>query len=83
MEAAQKTSIQRNQMKAKSKGRLTLHEKVELTLRGLTVWAYTRRGKLLGKVEINRAGLKAITGKKAGRVLGNMRWETFFKRLEK
>ena len=66
----------------KRMGYLKLHEVVELNLRGLTVWAYTRRGKYLGRVEINRAGLAAYTGKKGTRLLGNMSWERLFERLE-
>jgi hypothetical protein len=69
-------------MATKSRGYLKLHEKVELTLRGLTVRAYTKRGKYLGRVEINRAGLAAFTGKKGGKRLGNMSWESLFHRLE-
>lgn len=68
-------------MPTKSRGYLQVHETVELTLRGLTVWAYTKRGKYLGRVEINRAGLAASTGKKGTKRLGNMSWETFFERL--
>jgi hypothetical protein len=68
-------------MRTKSKSYLQLYETVELTLRGLTVWGYTRRGKLLGRVEINQAGLAAFTGRKGNKKLGNMSWETFFNRL--
>ena len=53
-----------------------------MTLRGLTVWAYTKRGKLLGRVDINRAGLKAYVGKKSNKVLGNMSWKNLFERLD-
>lgn len=70
-------------MPAKSKGYLKVHETVELTLRGITVWAYTKRGKFLGRVEVNRAGLQVNVGKKANRVLGNMSWEQLFERLDK
>lgn len=68
-------------MGAKSRGYLKLNEEVELTLRGITVWAYTKRGKCLGRVELNRAGLEVKVGKKANRSLGNMSWEKLFKRL--
>lgn len=70
-------------MATKSKGYLQVHETVELTLRGLTVWAYTKRGKFLGRVEVNRAGLQVNVGRKANRVLGNMSWEQLFERLDK
>jgi len=70
-------------MAVKREAYLHINETVKLTLRGITVWAYTRRGKFLGKVEINRAGLAAYTGKKAGIKLGDMRWETLFERLDK
>jgi hypothetical protein len=70
-------------MATKNRGYLRVHETVELALRGLTVWAYTKRGKLLGRVDINRAGLKAYIGKKSNKVLGNMSWNDLFERLEK
>ncbi len=70
-------------MAIKSNAYLALNETVSLTLRGLTVWAYTKRGKFLGKVEINRAGLAAYTGRKAGIKLGNMSWESLFLTLDK
>lgn len=70
-------------MAIKSKGYLRVHETVELTLRGLTVWAYTKRGKFLGRVDVNRAGLSASVGKKANKLLGNMTWEQLFERLDK
>lgn len=68
-------------MASKSRGCLKIRETVELTQRGLTVWAYTKPGKYLGRVEINNAGLAASTGKKGNEKLGNMSWETFFERL--
>ncbi|MDX2187113.1 MAG: hypothetical protein SFV32_09275 [Opitutaceae bacterium] len=68
-------------MASKSRSYLQVHETIELTQRGLTVWAYTKRGKYLGRVEINNAGLAAYTGKKGNKKLGNMSWETFFDRL--
>ncbi len=67
----------------KRMGYLRLHEVVALSLRGLTVWAYNKRGKYLGRVEINRAGLAAYTGRKGTKLLGNMRWERLFERLQK
>lgn len=70
-------------MATKREGYLVIHEEIELTQRGLTVRAYTKRGKFLGRVDINHAGLKAYVGKKANKVLGNMRWEKFFERLDK
>jgi len=68
---------------SKHMGYLKLHEEVTLSLRGLTVWAYTKRGKYLGRVEINRAGLAAYTGRKGTKLLDNMPWERLFARLEK
>lgn len=69
-------------MAAKSRGYLHLNETVELMLRGITVWAYTKRGRFLGRVELNRAGLEVKVGKKANKSLGNMSWETLFERLD-
>jgi hypothetical protein len=69
-------------MAPKNKGYLVLNEEVELTLRGLTVRAYSRRNKFLGRVDINRAGLQAYVGTKANKVLGNMSWEQLFDRLK-
>jgi hypothetical protein len=45
-------------------GYLKLHEEVTLDKVGLTVWAYSKRGKYVGRVEINRAGLAAFTGRR-------------------
>ena len=70
-------------MATKSRGYLKVHETVEMTLRGITVWAYTKRGKFLGRVEVNRAGLQVNVGRKANRVLANLSWEQLFQRLEK
>lgn len=70
-------------MATKREGYLVIHEEIEMTQRGLTVRAYTKRGKFLGRVDINRAGLMAYVGKKANRVLGNMSWEQLFERLDK
>jgi len=69
-------------MAAKSRGYLHLNETVELTLRGITVWAYTKRGKFLGRVELNRAGLAVFVGRKGNKCLGNMSWEGLFERLD-
>jgi len=62
-------------------GYLRINEEIELGRSGLVVWAYTKRGRFLGRVEINHAGLAAYTGKKGTKRLGDMRWETLFKRL--
>ena len=69
-------------MKTKSKSYLRLHEEIKLSLRGLTVMAYTKRNRYLGRVEINAAGLAAYTGRKGGVKLGNMPWEKFFEALK-
>jgi len=47
------------------------------------VWAYSKSGKYLGRVEINQAGLAAYTGRRGTRRLGNMSWERLFERLDK
>lgn len=70
-------------MAKRSQGYLQIHETVELTLRGLTVWAYTKRGKFLGRVEVNRAGLSVSAGKKGNKLLGNLSWEKLIEVLEK
>lgn len=70
-------------MAVKRDAYLQINETVPLTLRGITVWAYTRREKFLGKVEINRAGVAEYTGRKAGIKLCDMRWERFFEQLTK
>jgi hypothetical protein len=69
-------------MATKNRGYLKIREEIELTRRGLTVRAYTKRGKFIGRVDINHAGLKAYVGKKANKVLGNMSWEQLFDRLK-
>jgi hypothetical protein len=67
----------------KRHGYLRIREEIELGLPGLVVWAYGKSGRYLGRVEINAAGLAAFTGKKGKKRLGNMSWETLFKRLDK
>jgi hypothetical protein len=47
----------------------------------LTVWAYNKRGKYVGRVEINHAGLAAFTGRRGKKPLGNLSWEKLFERL--
>jgi hypothetical protein len=64
-------------------GYLKINEEIELGRAGLTVWAYTRRGRFLGRVEISHAGLAAFTGTTGRKRLGDMRWETFFARLSR
>jgi hypothetical protein len=66
----------------KRRGYLRIREEIELGLPGLVVWAYGKRGRYLGRVEINAAGLAAFTGKKGKKRLGNMSWETQFQRLD-
>ncbi|HXW17008.1 MAG TPA: hypothetical protein VEJ39_01815 [Candidatus Acidoferrales bacterium] len=65
----------------KRTGYLKLHEEVKLDKVGLTVWAYSKRGKYVGRVEINHAGLAAFTGPRGKKRLGNLSWETLFERL--
>lgn len=67
----------------KRMGYLKLHEIVTLDKVGLTVWAYSKQGKYVGRVEINRAGLAAYVGVKGQKRLGNLNWETLFDRLTK
>jgi len=67
----------------KRMGYLKLREEVPLSIRGLEVRAYNKRGKYLGRVEINRAGLAAYIGTKGTKRLGNLSWERFFDRLQK
>jgi len=62
---------------------LRLHQVVTLDQVGLTVWGYNKRGRHIGRVEINRAGLAAFVGATGKKCLGNMSWERFFERLAK
>jgi hypothetical protein len=66
----------------KRMGDLKLHEKVTLGKVGLTVWAHSKRGKYLGRVEINHAGIAAFVGPKGRKRLGNLSWEKFFERMD-
>lgn len=68
-------------MASKSKGYLKINDEIELSIRGLTVWAYTKRGKYLGRVEINQAGLAVFTGPKGRTKLANLSWQRFFDQL--
>jgi hypothetical protein len=67
----------------KRMGYLKIHELVTLDKVGLTVWAYNKQGKYVGRVEINRAGLAAYVGVKGQKPLGNLNWEALFDRLAK
>jgi hypothetical protein len=69
-------------MAKRSQGYLKVHETVEMTLRGVTVWAYAKNNKYLGRVEVNRAGLSVATGKKGNKQLGNLSWKRLFEILE-
>ena len=53
----------------KRMGYMKLHEEVTLDKVGLTVWAYNKQGKYVGRVEINHAGLAAFTGLKSRNAL--------------
>lgn len=65
----------------KRMGYLKLHEEVELNIKGLSVWAYSKKAKFIGRLEINRAGIEAFTGPKGNTSLGNLSWEDVFERL--
>lgn len=65
----------------KRDGYMKYDDVIRLGLRPLVVWAYGRRGRYVGRVEINAAGLAAYTGKKGRRLLGNLSWERFFERM--
>lgn len=65
----------------KRTGYLRLHEEIELTKVGLTVWAYNKRGSHLGRIEINRAGVAVYTGPTGRQLLGDMKWEQFFEEV--
>ncbi len=49
-----------------------------MTRRGITVWAYDKNSKYLGRVEVNRAGLSVATGKQGNKLLGNLSWKELF-----
>jgi hypothetical protein len=67
----------------KRMGYLKLKEEVEMSNLGLEVRAYSKRGKFLGRLEINRAGVEPFIGVHGTKSLGNMSWERFFERLSK
>ena len=66
----------------KRMGYLELHEEVPLDKAGLTIRAFNKRGKYLGRVEINNAGVAAYVGARGKKRLGNLTWEHFFERLQ-
>jgi hypothetical protein len=65
----------------KRMGYLKLNEEVELNIKGLTVWAYSKKKKFVGRLEINRAGIEPFVGEKGNTSLGNLSWEKVFERL--
>jgi hypothetical protein len=67
----------------KRTGYLKLNQEVELNVKCLTIWGFSKAKKFVGRLEINRAGLEAFVGAKGKKSLGNMGWETVFARLEK
>lgn len=70
-------------MATKSKSYLWINEGIELTRRGFSVYAYTRRNKYLGRVEVSQAGIAVHTGRKGGKQLLDQSWATFFEELKK
>jgi len=57
---------------------------IELTKKvGLEVRAYDMKGKFVGRLEINRAGLEAFVGRKGQKSIGDLSWEKVFARLAK
>ena len=65
----------------KRTGYLKLKEEIELNIKGLSVWAYDKKKDFVGRLDINRAGIEPFVGKKGTTSLGNINWETVFKRL--
>jgi hypothetical protein len=67
----------------KRAGYLKVDEEIALSKVGLRVWAYSRQGNFLGRVEISRAGVAAYSGTKGGNRLCDVPWEEFFQRVAK
>jgi hypothetical protein len=62
---------------------LKYDEKIELGKRGLTVWAYRPKEKYVCRVQINAAGIAVYTGKKGGKRVADVNWESLVERLSK
>lgn len=81
----QETAVEEAAAKKNKKrmGYLKLNEEVELNIKGLSVWAYSKKAEFIGRLEINRAGIEPFVGPKGNTSLGNLSWETVFERLAK
>lgn len=58
-------------------------EYVELGVKPIRFWGYSKTGKFVCRVEVNSAGVAVFSGVKGRKRLGDMSWETLVKQLKK
>jgi len=60
---------------------LQYDQAIELGMTPLYVWGYGKKGKFVCRLEVNAAGLAIYSGKKGGKRLADVSWETLVKKL--
>ncbi|MEK7764881.1 MAG: hypothetical protein AAB368_01465 [bacterium] len=65
----------------KRTGYMKYDQTIPLGKATVKIWAYGRRGRYVGRVEVNAAGLAAYSGKKGTKLVASLNWENLFKRL--
>jgi hypothetical protein len=61
---------------------LRYEEYIELGVKPVRVWGYSRTGRYVCRAEINAAGIAIYAGKKGGKKLADVSWEKLVKRLQ-
>lgn len=61
---------------------LRYDEDIELAVKPVCVWAYSKTGKFVCRLEINGAGVAVFSGKKGKKRLADVDWEQLVKRLQ-
>lgn len=58
-------------------------ESVELGVKPVRFWGYSKTGKFVCRVEVNSAGVAIFSGKKGRKRLADVSWEAFVRQLKK
>lgn len=57
------------------------NEIIQLSKRGLVLWAYGKTEEFVCRIEISAAGIAVYKGKKGRDLIGDFSWEEFVERL--
>jgi len=60
---------------------LQYDEEIQLGKKPLYVWGYGKTGNFVCRLEINAAGIAVYSGKKGGKCLSDVGWETLLRKL--